>query len=84
VSVPSFSYTQHAVAMLAEREIDRNWVEQTILHPDETEPDPRHPDRHRSFRAIPERDVRVLRVVYVQSGMSDRVITLFLDRGRRR
>ncbi len=84
MALPSFSYTRHALAMLAERDIDRDWVERTILHPDETEQDPQHPDRLRSFRAIPERDGRVLRVVYVPSGMSYRVITLFLDRGRRR
>jgi hypothetical protein len=79
-----FVYTQHASAMLEERAIDREWVERTILHPDSAEPDPRHPEMVRAFRAVPERDGRVLRVVYVPSELTCRVITLFLDRSRRR
>jgi hypothetical protein len=38
----------------------------------------------RAFRRIPERDGRVLRVVYVPGDDHVRVITLFLDRGRTR
>lgn len=79
-----FIYSDHAIDMLSERNIERDWVERTILDPNETGPDPRHPDRQRSFRTVPERDGRVLRVVYVPSGATYRVITLFLDRGRRR
>lgn len=77
------TYTQHAIDMLAERGIERAWVERTILQPDAIEPDPRHGDRQRAFRIVPERDGRVLPVVYAQSGQECRVITLFLDRGRR-
>jgi hypothetical protein len=77
-------YTRHASAMLEERLIDPAWVERTILFPDATEPDPRHSEMLRAFRAIPERDGRVLRVVYVPSEQVCRVITVFLDRSRTR
>lgn len=77
-------YTRHAIDMLAERGLEKAWVERTILQPETTEPDPNHPDRQRAFRGLPERDGRVLRVVYTATGSTYRVITLFLDRGRKR
>lgn len=83
-SAKRFTYTNHARAMLAEREIAPEWVERTVLKPETTEPDPKHPERVRAFRTVPERDGRVMRVVYVPDGDTYRVITLFLDRGRRR
>jgi len=50
--------------MMAERAIERSWVERTVLAPDQTEPDPSHSDMVRAFRAVPERDGRVLRAWY--------------------
>ena len=79
-----FTYSHHATDMLLERGIEREWVERTVAAPDMIERDPKHPDRTRAYRALPERDGRVLRVVYVRSDAAYRVITLFLDRGRRR
>lgn len=76
-------YTVHATKMLSERTIAPSWVEQTLLDPDSVEPDPRHADSKRAFRRIPERDGRVLRVVYGATDGTLRVVTLFLDRGRR-
>jgi hypothetical protein len=76
-----FTYTAHAEEMMAERQIDRAWVEKTVLQPDTTEPDAKHPERVRAFRALPERDGRVLRVVYIPHRDHSRVVTLFLDRG---
>jgi hypothetical protein len=79
-----FTYTDHAEEMLMERELDRQWIERAVLHPDGTEPDPTHPGRVRAFKALPERDGRVVRVVYERTGEECRVVTLFLDRRRRR
>ena len=79
-----FTYTLHALQMLAQRDIFEEWVERTVLGPDLCEADPKHTDRVRAFKAIPERDGRVLRVVYVVANLDCRVITLFFDRGRRR
>ena len=78
-----FEFTAHAVAMMAERAIERVWVERTVLAPDQTEPDLSHPDTVRAFRTVPERDGRVLRVVYRRTDTHLRIITTFLDRGRR-
>jgi hypothetical protein len=78
------SYSGHAEASLLDRELDREWVEPTLRRLEIVEPDPKHPERLRAFRAIPERDGRVLRVVYVRQGDRHRVITVFFDRGRRR
>jgi hypothetical protein len=79
-----FTYTVHAEAMLVERGLDREWIERAVLHPDSTEPDPTHADRIRAFKSLPERDGRVVRVVYVDQGDAFHVITLFLDRRKRR
>ncbi|MGX5736473.1 DUF4258 domain-containing protein [Bosea thiooxidans] len=78
-----FEFTAHAAAMMAERAIERSWVERTVLTPDQSEPDPSHPDTVRAFRTVPERDGRVLRVVYRRTDTHFRIITTFLDRGRR-
>ena len=84
LSAERFTYTRHAEEMMGERRIHRAWVERTILQPHTTEPDPKHPDRVRAFRAVPESDGRVLRVVDADYGDRYRVVTLFLDRGRKR
>lgn len=84
MSAPSFVYTVHAADTLALRGLERSWVERTVLDPDDAEPDPVHPERTRAFRAIPERGDRILRVVYVRDGDICRIVTVFLDRGRRR
>ncbi|MEH3120079.1 MAG: DUF4258 domain-containing protein [Methylorubrum populi] len=77
-------YGPHALDTLVDRAIERAWVERTLAAPDSVEPDPVHPDRLRAFRALPERDGRVLRVVYLPIPGGARVVTMFLDRGRRR
>ncbi|WP_293799539.1 DUF4258 domain-containing protein [uncultured Bosea sp.] len=82
--VARFVYSGHAIEMLHERSIESEWVERAILAPDAIEGDPKHADRVRACKALPERDGRVLRLVYVEMGQAYRVITLFLDRSRRR
>jgi hypothetical protein len=83
MTVRRIAFTRHAAAMLIERNIERKWVERALREPDATEPDPRHPNTFRSFRMIPERDNRILRVVYTENAEEFRVITTFLDRARR-
>lgn len=77
-------YGPHALDILVDRAIEPDWVERTLAAPDSVEPDPKHPERLRAYRALPERDGRVLRVVYVPLSDGVRVVTMFLDRGRRR
>lgn len=77
-------FTRHAEFMMAERSIERAWVERTLVEPEAVEPDPVRNDIIRAFRAIPERNGRVLRVVYAASGEQMRIVTVFFDRTRRR
>ena len=76
-------YSRHAADMLIERAIESAWVQRTVEEPDRDEPDPVHRERRRAFRGVPERGGRVLRVVYARSDDSIRIVTLFLDRGKR-
>ena len=81
---PVFTCTQNARAQIALRALDPAWIKRTILAPDASETDPGHPDRTRAIRAVPEREGRLLRVVFVvRSPSTFPIITAFLDRGRR-
>ncbi len=44
-------------------------------------PDPRHPGVELSFKAIPERGGRILRVAHRPDGADVIVLTAFFDRG---
>jgi hypothetical protein len=79
-----FRYTLHADNVLQKRGIERLWVERTVLAPQWTEADPVDPNLTRAFAAVPERDGRMLRVVYSHESDGYRVVTAFLDRGARR
>ena len=74
----------HAETMLAERRIEREWVDRTLHRPDEVRTDLTRENTLRAFRSIPERDGRVLRVVYSQDETEIRVITAFFDRAKTR
>lgn len=79
-------WSDHALRRMRVREIEPAWVERTIEHPEEVEPDPDHPGRVRAFAAVPERDGRQMRVVYEPVEGSDEVeiVTALLDRNRTR
>ena len=64
---------------MAERGIDRAWIEAAIAQPDRTEPDP-WPGRTRSYRAIPELGGRVPPAVRRPAGADIMVITAHFDR----
>ena len=76
--------TDHAREMLVERAIDLVWVEATIREPEIIEDDPIRLGVVRAFRRIPEREGRFLRVVYIRTDDTVRVLTVFFDRSRRR
>ena len=77
------TFSDHARAALQARGIDETWVERTLARPDAVEPDPVHPERRRVYGSVPEREGRVLRVVCLDGQDEIRIITAFLDRGRR-
>jgi len=76
--------TKHASEAADERQIALAWVESAIASPDRVGPDPRHPDRTRSYKAIAESGGRVLRVVHRPAGEDTLVITVHFDRGAKR
>lgn len=77
-------YTRHAAEVMREREIPASWIERTLASPVDDGSDPSDPNLRRAYAPIPERDGRMLRVVYAEDGDGLRVITAFLDRGRSR
>jgi hypothetical protein len=77
-----FLFTQHAEEMLVERNIERTWVESAVLQPDALESDPQRPAVMRAFRSIAERGGRSLRVAYVLSDHTFKILTVFFDRAR--
>jgi Domain of unknown function (DUF4258) len=76
--------TKHAQEAIIKRDIAALWIEAAVNTPDSVEADPRHPDRLRSYKAIPELGGRILRVVHRLDGNDIIVITAHLDRGAKR
>lgn len=74
----------HAEHALAEREIELSWVERAVREPDWIEVDPQDSALERRFRAVPEREGRILRVVCAENDDTIVVVTAFLDRRARR
>jgi uncharacterized DUF497 family protein len=73
--------TRHAEMKLHERGLERSWVERTVRDPQWTEPDARDSSAELRFRAIEDRDGRVLRVVCVETDAVIRIITAMINRG---
>ena len=67
-------FTKHAQEAIGARDIAVDWIV----------PDPRHPDRIRSYKAIAEHGGRVLRVVHRPEGDDILIITVHFDRRARR
>lgn len=76
--------TDHANVALRERLLDLDWIERTARDPEWTEPEPADPALERRFRAVPERDGRILRVVCGEDDDTITIVTAFLDRRARR
>jgi hypothetical protein len=80
---PPFELTEHARTVLVERNIDPGWVERVLTQPMRVEPDRAGPLQH-ALGPIPERDGRILRVVYNPFVQPPLVITVFFDRREKR
>lgn len=59
-----YELSAHAVAVMTERQILREWMERVLLKPERIEPDKVDADLCHVLGRIAERDDRVLRVVY--------------------
>jgi hypothetical protein len=78
-----YELTEHAATVIAEREIERAWVERVMTAPERTVPDRSDPALIHALGRIPERENRVLRVVYNASVSPARIVTCYFDRGQR-
>ena len=56
-----------------ERKLRIGWVDRVVNEPDWTIPDPNEPGAIRAFGSVPERDMSIMRVVYVPDGDDKRV-----------
>lgn len=77
-------FTRHALAVMEERAIRREWIEAVLARPEWTEPDRSQPGVTLAFGRIAEFGDRILRVVYDEDATGRRIITTFFDRTRRR
>jgi len=79
----SYTLTEHAKKVLAEREIALEWLERALNEPLLRAPDPDDASLERRYRPIPEYEGRVLRVVVNLSVEPVRVVSVFFDRKMR-
>ena len=78
-----YTLTAHAVTVMSEREISVTWLERVLANPEQVEPDKIDPELRHALGRIPERDDRVLRVVYNKDIDPWRVVTAYFDRAMR-
>ena len=79
----NYTLSEHAKKVLAEREIQLEWLERTLREPVLRRPDPDDSSLERRYRAIPEFEGRVLRVVVNVAIEPVRVVSVFFDRSMR-
>ena len=75
-------FTAHALAMLRERGIAREWVEQALESPAQTET--RDDGTVHYISPVPEHEGKMLRVVVNPKPEPPQVVTVFFDRRLRR
>lgn len=75
-----FVYTAHAIVVMAERGIRREWVERVLTRPHQVQADRGDPSLQHATGPIAEHNDRVLRVVYNWHASPWRVVTAYFDR----
>ena len=83
VRFPGFVLTEHAVVVLRERQIHQEWGRMVLEHPRLRLPDPQDPALFHAVAPIPEREDRVLKVVYNGKTKPWRVVSAYFDRAWR-
>ena len=73
-------FTQHAVHVMEERKILREWVESALADPELRTSDPDDSEVERFYRRVPEFGDRMLRVAVNTSGTPWKVVSAFFDR----
>jgi len=83
VEVPGYEVSDHAIGVLAEREIQTTWVVRVLAAPERTQRDRSDAELMHALGRIAERDGRVLRVVYNAAVRPPRIVTVYFDRRER-
>jgi len=83
VRFPGFVLTDHAVVVLRERDISIDWVRRVLEQPRLRLPDEEDPDLVHALGPIPERENRVLKVVYNPNRDPWLIVTAYFDRAWR-
>ncbi len=78
-----YELTNHAAKVIAERQIEPEWIGRVLAQPERSEQDSADASLTHALARIEERDLRVLRVVYNASVDPPRVITAYFDRRQR-
>lgn len=82
MSGKTVTFTQHAEAVIIQRQLRREWAERVARDPEWVEHETNELERR--FAAVPEKEGRFLRVVCLETSAEIRIITVFLDRNARR
>ena len=77
----AYQLSRHAAHVAAERGIRREWIEQTLAHPQRVEPDAEDATLFHALAVIEAFEDRVLRVIYNQKHDPWIVVTVYFDRG---
>ena len=73
--------TIHAAQRMKQYGLALSCIEAAVAAPDWTVPDPRQTGVTRSYKAIPERGGRVIRVAHRPDGADVLVLSAFFDKG---
>ena len=78
--MPKYVLSAHAQTVIAERSIDPEWIERALANPERTESGKAPSDLRHALCRIPERENRVLRVVYNDAVDPVKIVTVYFDR----
>ncbi|MGH7588570.1 MAG: DUF4258 domain-containing protein [Gemmatimonadota bacterium] len=81
---PTYDLTAHAQRVISERALEVEWIERVLREPDFEETDRSDPDVRHALAAIPEREGRILRVVYNHCMQPPRIVTAYFDRSAKK
>lgn len=78
-----FELTAHAQTVAQARAIEAEWIASTLANPELHLPDRDDTELMHALSRVPERENRVLRVVYNATTNPVRVVTVYFDRTMR-
>lgn len=77
---PAFRMSGHATRRLVERGIEQEWIVRALAEPERVDDDPLDADVRHALKRVPERDGRVLRVVFNFRQKPWLIVSVFFDR----